>query len=398
MVRAMGTGCVIALISAGALADDAGFKTIFNGKDLTGWDGRPDFWTVQNGHIRGQTTPQKKAPGNTFLIWRDGKMRNFELKLKYRILTGNNSGVQYRSEEVGQWVVSGYQSEVENRVGKTGFLYHEKGRGWLVDVGDFMHIDPAGKKTVVGICADRNLIITAPYHTDNQWNEYHFVVRGNHIVHNLNGFQTVELIDDHVDPKNPKSLNHRRNDGVLALQLHAGSPMTVDFKDIRYKHLPDDYADAKLLFNGKDLSGWEANRDNADKHFGVVSFEHNGASFKRRGANATVIGGALQCSGKGGGGGLTPTMKTPKAFVLRYQWRPIERNSSDVSRTPRGIHQVQRWRLAELHVDGEKVSRHTNGLPATSGAILYYQGKILIPSSTAVQYRNLVLIPIGSGG
>ena len=232
--------CVAALacVAAAHDGDEAGFRTIFNGKDLEGWDGRPGFWTVKDGYIRGETTRQKKAPGNTFLVWRGGKLKNFELKLKYRILTGNNSGVQYRSREVGKWVISGYQAEVQNLTGKTGFLYHEKGRGWLVDVGDFMEIGPDGAKAVVGVCADQAAIIKAPYHTNNEWNEYHFICRGNHVVHVLNGYQTVELIDYHVDKKNPDSAKQRCMEGVLAVQLHAGGPMTVDYKEIRLKELP----------------------------------------------------------------------------------------------------------------------------------------------------------------
>ena len=131
---------LVVSVSGACLAADpvkqdpnAGFESIFNGKDLTGWDGRPGFWEVKQdsdgAFIRGQTTKAKPAPGNTFLIWRDGKLKDFELKVTYRITTGNNSGVQYRSKEIRKWVVSGYQSEVQNLLGKTGFLYHESGRG-----------------------------------------------------------------------------------------------------------------------------------------------------------------------------------------------------------------------------------------------------------------------------
>src|SRR4030042_611505 len=102
----------------------------FNGKDLTGWDGDPRLWSVQDGVIRGQTTAENPAKNNTFLIWRGGKLKDFELQLKFRIQNGN-SGVQYRSKDLGNWVVSGYQAEVEDNPGKVGYLYHEKGRGRL---------------------------------------------------------------------------------------------------------------------------------------------------------------------------------------------------------------------------------------------------------------------------
>ncbi|NIN36205.1 MAG: DUF1080 domain-containing protein, partial [Gammaproteobacteria bacterium] len=119
------------------------WQWIFNGKDLDDWDGDMRLWSVKDGVIRGETTPENQTRGNTFLIWRGGKLRDFELRLKFRIRNGN-SGVQYRSKEVDKWVVSGYQAEVENAPGKVGFLYHEKGRGWLVNVGDMMVIDENG--------------------------------------------------------------------------------------------------------------------------------------------------------------------------------------------------------------------------------------------------------------
>ena len=110
-----------------------------------------------------------------------------------------------------KWVISGYQAEVQNRTGKTGFLYHEKGRGWLVDVGDFMEISRDGKKAVVGETGNRESIIKAPYHTNKEWNAYHFIARGNHVIHYLGGYQTIELIDYHVDEKKPLKASDKRD-------------------------------------------------------------------------------------------------------------------------------------------------------------------------------------------
>src|SRR5262245_10249017 len=111
---------------------DPEFKSIFNGKDLHGWEGEPKLWTAKDGVIRGETlNPQK---GNTFLIWRGGTVKDFELKVKLRIQNGN-SGIQFRSKDLGKFVVGGYQAEVENKQGKVGFLYEEKGRKYLANVG-----------------------------------------------------------------------------------------------------------------------------------------------------------------------------------------------------------------------------------------------------------------------
>ena len=232
------------------------WQWIFNGKDLTGWDGDTRLWTVQDGVIRGETTPEKPTKGNTFCIWRGGRLEDFELKLRFRIRNGN-SGVQYRSKEFAKWRITGYQAEVENNQGKVGFLYHEGGRGWLVNVGDFMVIDEKGEKKVVSKVNDQQAIIDAGYYTDKDWNEYHIICQGNHVQHYLNGFQTVELIDNDrvTDPQDAKDRKGSIRDGVLALQIHAGPPMLVEFKDIRVKKLPA-VGDAQLIFNGENLDEW----------------------------------------------------------------------------------------------------------------------------------------------
>jgi len=233
------------------------WKWIFNGKDLTGWDGDPRLWTVKDGVIRGETTPENPTKGNTFCIWRGGRLKDFELKLKFRIRNGN-SGVQYRSKEFDKWRITGYQAEIENKQGKVGFLYHEGGRGWLVNVGDLMLIDGEGNKKVVSNVNDPKELIDAGYYTDQGWNEYHIIGQGNHLIHYLNGFQTIELIDNDrvTDPQDPADRKGSIREGVLALQIHAGPPMLVEFKDIRVKELPPTYGDAQLVFNGENLDEW----------------------------------------------------------------------------------------------------------------------------------------------
>ena len=255
-----------------ALAGDSDssqeWDSIFNGKDLTGWDGDPRLWSVKAGVIRGQTTIANPARGNTFLIWRGGNLRDFELKIKFRIQNGN-SGIQYRSKEDDKWVVGGYQAEVENNPGKVGFLYHERGRGWLVNVGDLMVIDEKGGKEVVSNVSDVDELIKAGYYKDKDWNEYHIIAQGNHLKHYLNGYQTMELIDNDrvTNPDDPKDQKGSAREGILALQIHAGPPMVVEFKDIRVKHLDEKYGDAQLIFNGKNLNEWttKAGSGKADK-------------------------------------------------------------------------------------------------------------------------------------
>ncbi|MFW6163678.1 MAG: 3-keto-disaccharide hydrolase [Planctomycetota bacterium] len=213
--------------------DAKGFITIFNGKDLTNWDGKEGLWSVKNGAIHGE---QGRRSGNTFCIWRGGLITDCELMVTFRINNGN-SGIQYRSVDLGNHVVSGYQAEVQNKKGKVGFLYGERGRGWLVSVGEKVVIDEKGKKKVVGSLGDK-MELTKDYQMKG-WNTYRIVCRGNHIQHFLNGVQTIDLVDhclDDPDAKKP-NLKKGRLKGILALQLHGGGPMWVEFKDIKIKPL-----------------------------------------------------------------------------------------------------------------------------------------------------------------
>lgn len=206
-----------------------GMVRIFNGKDLQGWEGDTRLWSARDGVIRGETTLEHPARGNTFLLWRGGQVGDFELRLSFRIDHGN-SGIQYRSRHLAdrtdnQWVVAGYQAEVENTPGKVGFLYHERGRGSLCNVGEKVEIGEDGKPKVVGSLGDR-AALGATY-KKSDWNDYIIIARGNHLRHYLNGVQTVDAIDN--DPRG------RALTGMLALQLHAGPPMVVEFRNLRLK-------------------------------------------------------------------------------------------------------------------------------------------------------------------
>src|SRR5262245_49367120 len=139
-------------IEALASDDHTGFESIFDGKSLKGWDGDPAFWRVENETIIGESTEEKPLKGNnTFLIWRGGQPKDFELKLEYRI-NSTNSGVQYRSvelPEVGKWVLKGYQADIDFQNTFTGQLYEERGRGFLAMRGQMTRLQE-GKKQVVG--------------------------------------------------------------------------------------------------------------------------------------------------------------------------------------------------------------------------------------------------------
>src|SRR5258705_4899278 len=115
------------LFAGFASAAESGFKKLVNGKDLKGWEGNPAFWSVKDGTITGQTTKENPAKGNTFLIYTNGNVDDFELRLSYKII-GGNSGIQYRSKvaDPSYWVVGGYQGDFEAGHTYFGILYEER--------------------------------------------------------------------------------------------------------------------------------------------------------------------------------------------------------------------------------------------------------------------------------
>jgi hypothetical protein len=216
-----------------------GEQKIFNGQDLTGWDGSPDLWSVEDGAITGRTTKETPAKTNTFLIWKGGTVANFEFTCKFKIIPGPppesfaNSGVQYRSKVLDPkyWVVGGYQADMEAGPKYTGGLYEEKMRGILANRGEKVTIEDGDtpskpKITVVGKCGDSDAIQKTI--KNNEWNEYKIIAQGNHLQQFVNGQQTVDVTDDSAQ---------EATSGILALQLHAGSPMGVQFKDLVLKPL-----------------------------------------------------------------------------------------------------------------------------------------------------------------
>ncbi len=206
--------------------DDEGFVAIFDGKTLKGWDGNEKFWSVKDGTITGQTTADNPTSGNTFLIWRAGELENFELTLKFRIV-GGNSGIQYRSKDLGDHVVGGYQADFDAENGFSGILYEERGRGILANRGTKVVIEENGEKKEVGKTAVEKEILDSIKKED--WNEYTITAQGNHLVQKINGHTTVDVTDNES--------SKAAESGILALQLHAGAPMLVQFKDIVLKKL-----------------------------------------------------------------------------------------------------------------------------------------------------------------
>lgn len=235
ILSALLISAVCCTFPAGALAADSedGFQSMFNGTDLTGWDGSPELWSVKDGAIVGQTTAEHPAKSNTFLIWTNGTPSDFEMHASFRITANNdvgfaNSGIQFRSKilDPSYWVVGGYQADMEAGPNYTGTLYEERmTRGTMAMRGEVVIWEPDGKKRVVGSLGTAEELQALVKKGD--WNDYIIIAKGNHIQEFINGRETVDVTDE-CEAKAAKS-------GVIALQLHHGEPMTVEFKNLRIK-------------------------------------------------------------------------------------------------------------------------------------------------------------------
>lgn len=216
---------------------ESGMQTIFNGKDLDGWDGDSRLWSVRDGVIHGETTAENVANGNTFLIWKKGTTKDFELRLSFRCNATNNSGIQYRSKHItdGQvknaWVVRGYQHELRNEVtfpNVSSFIYDEGGkRNRLCLVGEKASWSAEGKVVESSALIDQDAFGKLMKLDD--WNDVVIIGKGANIQHYLNNRLVLDFTDN--DPSRALS------EGVMALQLHAGKPMWAEFKNIRIKTL-----------------------------------------------------------------------------------------------------------------------------------------------------------------
>lgn len=211
-------------------ADEEGFTSLFNGKDLSGWKGDKTYWSVQDGAITAKTTADSeltKQRYNTFLIWEGGQPADFELRVKYKII-GGNSGVQYRSKVIDEakFIVSGYQADIDSSPRYTGMCYEEKARAFLAPRGEKVTIGADGKKESTPI-GDKDDLQAKVKNED--WNDYRIIAKGNHLQHYVNGALMSEVIDNQKDKA--------ATSGIIALQVHQGPAMTVQFKDLRLKEL-----------------------------------------------------------------------------------------------------------------------------------------------------------------
>lgn len=229
-------------------ASEKGFKKIFDGKTLKGWEGDPVYWKAENGSIVGEITAATILKRNTFIIYRDAKPADFELKCEVKITKDGNTGINYRSEELLPdlpFALKGYQADIDGAIRYTGQNYEERGRTTLGYRGEIAFIneqtDPEVKnnlraysarnawlpRKVTGSLGNSDSLKTKIKTED--WNEIHLIVKGNHLLHYVNGILMSDVTD--LDKVNGKS------DGWLGVQVHVGPPMKVEYRNIRIKNL-----------------------------------------------------------------------------------------------------------------------------------------------------------------
>jgi 3-keto-disaccharide hydrolase len=213
--------------------DDDGFVPIFDGKTLTGWDGDTTFWRAENGEIIGESTPEKVVKTNSFLIWRGGTVKDFELKIDFKI-SGTNSGIQYRSVElpdVGKWVLKGYQADIDFVGEYLGNVHEERGRKpghvVLAKRGQLTRISAGPKYKTLATIADGTLLKGVV--NINGWNRYHIIARGPVMMQIINGQLVAATIDE--DTKNFVP------EGLLGFQMHVGPSFKIEYRNILYKKL-----------------------------------------------------------------------------------------------------------------------------------------------------------------
>lgn len=217
----------IAAPQTAAAADSEGFTPMFNGRDLTGWEGEPGYWSVEDDAITGTTTAEKSPVHPSYLVWQGGKAADFELHAHFRFVTPDgNSGINFRSKQLPDWDVKGYQADMETGPNHTGGLYECNQRGIVAKRGQKVVIHETGKRdvTTFGDAAELQKLVKP-----GEWNQYAIVARGPEIVLKINGAVMSHIVD--------RQKGKAASDGLITLQVHPGPPMKVQFKNIRIKSL-----------------------------------------------------------------------------------------------------------------------------------------------------------------
>jgi hypothetical protein len=218
--------------------DHEGYRPLFDGKSLEGWDGNPKFWRVEDSSIVGESTPQNPS-GNSYIVYRNVEARDFTLKFEIKIEGSGGSGLQYRSKtgipwlapiapnvtaNVGpvnlNWMMTGPQADFwPSSPYWTGQFYSENTpmrimawRGQVVEGAGM------GTKRLMGNIGDRDAL--GKLVRMNDWNQYTVIARGGVLMHILNGQLMAVMVDD-----DPQSSNNQS--GLFGIEIEATTKVSV---------------------------------------------------------------------------------------------------------------------------------------------------------------------------
>ncbi|MFZ9935903.1 MAG: 3-keto-disaccharide hydrolase [Luteolibacter sp.] len=205
-------------------------QSIFNGKDLAGWQGSPGWWSAVEDVLATESTPEKPCGKSSYLVWTGGRPADFQLDCEFRLSADANSGIQLRSETRPQFDTWGYQADMTGDGKLIGFIYHHA-IGLVAGRGESVTLTPGGKRQVQ-VFADAKELLAQFKKGD--WNHYRIICRGPEISLFLNG-QLMCRVTDH----NPATA---AKDGIIALQMHQGPPMKAEFRNILLTDLKPSHA------------------------------------------------------------------------------------------------------------------------------------------------------------
>lgn len=222
-------------------SNESGFVQIFDGKTLVGWEGDTTYWRVENGNLVGEITSATPLEHNSFLIWRGGLTKDFQLKVETKVTANGNTGINYRSEALDDvpYALRGYQADIDGANRYTGQNYEERGRTTLAYRGQKVKIAPIKGSLQANIKNNAwtgSVITESLGDTDslkaqinNDWNEIHIIAKGNHLQHYVNGVLMSDVTDNDTINRNLS--------GLLGVQVHTGPPMKVMYRNFRIKQI-----------------------------------------------------------------------------------------------------------------------------------------------------------------
>jgi len=248
----LATAVLFVTLCSGGIAQE---QSLFNAKDLTGWDGKLDCWRVEDSALTCESTEAKPCKNCHYLFWKGSQPADFELSVDFRISRNANSGIQFRSQILPEWDTYGYQADMTGDGGYVGFIYYQKGgiHEFLAKRGEKARFapegsreedqvarskgktpppafTPAGKREVETLGEPKELLKGFKV---EDWNTYRIVCRGHEITLYLNGVMMSQAVDQFPPRVVPN--------GFIALQMHPGhEPIKIQFKNIILKEQPQE--------------------------------------------------------------------------------------------------------------------------------------------------------------